>query len=288
MARELATPSSSTNPPMISSPCSSGSCPVTLTPYEFHQTIATWIHHFEATFSVLAGSAPAITFSPIQTAEGSPIASASGNKESSSIPISSSDPPIQTPAISQGGNTAPATENNQPPSTPSSFQAPGAASYSKGSPQSGQSNKNFTTPDTPKSAPQTPAQNLTSPPLSEQTGSTSALQPSNDPQSSNDAGSQNSPPSSESPTTTPPPTTSQRQRSSIGTTPSFRLGSSPDDEQMSSMLATLTGGSSAEVAVMLSNRPTNTAIVAWEDLGVSDKSDSDQYHNWSSSCYGRH
>ncbi|OQD60609.1 hypothetical protein PENPOL_c022G02255 [Penicillium polonicum] len=260
------TPSSSTNLPMISSPCSSGSCPITSTPYEFHPAIATWIHHPEPTFSVPA-STPVITSSPVQTSKGSPIASASGKKEPSSIPLSSSKPLVQTPAISQGGNTASATENNEPPSSPSS-----------------------------KSAPQAPVQNPTSPPLSEQTRSTWTLQPSNepkpskgpqssnhpqssngpkpsnsakpsnDPQSSNDVGSQNSPSSSESPATTPPPTTSHIQQSNIGTTPSFRLGSSLDGERMPSILASPTGSSSAEVAAMLSNRPTDTATAAWEDL----------------------
>lgn len=35
---------------------------------------------------------------------------------------------------------------------------------------------------------------------------------------------------------------------------------------MSSMLATLTGTSSAEVAAMISHKPTETATVSWDDL----------------------
>ncbi|CAI7611294.1 unnamed protein product [Penicillium pancosmium] len=90
-------------------------------------------------------------------------------------------------------------------------------------------------------------------------------EPSNTPNASNSSQSQTTSPS-DSPTKTPSSSSSQSHQPNAQTSTSTSLPNSPDMTQISSMLATLTGASSAEVAAMLSHRPTDTATVAWADL----------------------
>lgn len=76
-------------------------------------------------------------------------------------------------------------------------------------------------------------------------------------------------PTESTPLTTPGPSqTSSTSQSSDSTTSSARLDNVPDSDDMSSMLSTLTGTSSSDVAALLSAEETRAPVTteAWEDL----------------------
>ncbi|KAJ5159780.1 uncharacterized protein N7482_006784 [Penicillium canariense] len=299
--------STRTNTPSIP-PCLGDPCTVTLTPVRFAPSVETWIQHLRTTVTVPESSTPVLHFHAIEygqatygqssTTPASPPAAhttAPAKKPSrTQIPRSSQRPsqlsPSGTPrsettpsdtAQGSGSNTPPSSQVGSSPST-----APaGSIPLVKGTTKSGQS-------DTP--SPGNPAKTPPTSPTDNTSGSPTPSNPNLSAantagQSKTNIGQSSSSQSaasgthtsgtnaSVSPTATsitpsttsgPSQTTTTPKSDDASTSVTLSLGDSPDSQEMVSMLSTLTGTSSAEIAALLSAEQTEAAATteAWDDL----------------------